>query len=131
KAIVTGGTEQPSCTFNGTVNGWAMIGFTLQRAREVDQYVMLVKGGAVGGNDQAATNTAWSSTDGYTSYGSSTDKWGQTWTVSDINAANFGAAISVLVQNGTARVDHTRLTVWSESTLPIELVHFGAKPEDH
>ena len=129
KAIATAGTEQPSCTFAGSVNRWAMIGFTLQRAREVDHRVQLIQGGVVGGSDLSSPS-AWPTTDAYSSYGGPSELWGRTWTTSDINSINFGAALSARVQNGTARVDHVRITVYSFSTLPVELLYFRATPDE-
>jgi len=125
KAISTAGTEQPSCTFNGSVNRWAMIGLVLQRAREFDHAVRLMKGGVIGGNNLASA-TAWPTTDGYQTYGGATELWGQGWSVADVQASNFGGAIAARVQNGTARVDHMRITVFYYSTLPVELLFFRA-----
>lgn len=50
----------------------------------------------------------------YVSYGGATDKWGETWTVADINDTDFGFALSAQPQNGStdARVDHVRMTVY-------------------
>ncbi|MEO8590409.1 MAG: T9SS type A sorting domain-containing protein [Flavobacteriales bacterium] len=128
KAIATNGTEQPSCTFNGTPNRWAMIGFTLQRARELDYSVRLMKGGTIGGTDLANT-TSWPTSDAYVNYGGAGNLWGQSWTIADINATGFGVVLAARVANGTARVDHVRVTVTYYSTLPVELVGFDAKPE--
>ena len=129
KAVASAGSEQPSCTFNGTVNRYALIGFCLQRPRELDYSVMLVKAGTIGGTDLANT-ISWPNTDGYVSYGGATNTWGRTWTDADINATTFGAAISSRVQNGTSRVDHMRLTVYYYSSLPIELLDFRATPDE-
>ncbi|MBK9177422.1 MAG: hypothetical protein IPM46_14030 [Flavobacteriales bacterium] len=128
KAITTGGTEQPSCTFNGSVNRWAMIGLTLQRARELDHAVRLVKGGVIAGNNLASAS-AWPTSDAYATYGGATELWGQAWNLADVNASNFGAALAARVQNGTARVDHMRITVFYYSTLPVELLYFRAWQE--
>lgn len=128
KPITANGTEQPTCTFNGTVNRWAMIAFNLQRARELDHRVQLMLAGTVGGNDLSST-TAWPTTDAYASYGGPSNLWGRSWSTTDINASNFGAAVSARVQNGTARVDHMRLSVYYFSTLPVELLHFRAVSE--
>ncbi|MBK8340561.1 MAG: T9SS type A sorting domain-containing protein [Flavobacteriales bacterium] len=128
KPIATGGTEQPSCTFAGDVNRHAMLAFTLQRPREVDQFVHLLKAGSLVGNN-LASGTPWPTTDAYATYGGATELWGQTWYLADINASNFGATLSALVQNGTARVDHMRITVFTVSNLPIELLDFRATPQ--
>jgi hypothetical protein len=51
-------------------------------------------------------------------YGGSGDKWSQTWTPAQINAANFGAAIQCVLQNGTnlpgvtAEIDSVTITVY-------------------
>ena len=128
KAIATSGTEQPSCTFAGDVNRHAMLAFTLQRPREVDQLVQLLKAGSLVGSS-LASGTPWPSSDAYTSYGGPTELWGETWYLNDINANDFGVALSALVQNGTARVDHVRVTVFTVSNLPIELLDFRATPQ--
>jgi hypothetical protein len=71
----------------------------------------LVKGGTV---QTAETKTALiTTTDAYLSFGGSADTWSTSWTVSDVNATNFGSAI--FIDNALAdtyRVDHSRLTVY-------------------
>ena len=129
KAIATAGSEQPSFTFAGTVNRYAMVGITLQRPREVDYLVRLVDAGTVVGNSLAGT-APWTTTDTYVSYGGPTQLWGHAWTLADINSSTFGAAFAAQVQNGTARVDHMRITVYVLSTLPIELLYFTAEEQD-
>lgn len=128
KVTTAAGTEAPPCTFNGSVNRYAILGVCLQRARELDHSIRLVKGGVIGGSD-LATTTAWPTSDAYASYGGSTSLWGRTWTDADINSPGFGAAIATRVQNGEARIDHMRLTVWYFSTLPIELLDLRAMRE--
>ncbi|HRH39406.1 MAG TPA: hypothetical protein PK760_13730, partial [Flavobacteriales bacterium] len=75
KAITADGSEQPSCTFAGGANRWAMIGLTLQRARELDQRVQLIKGGSIVDPDYSS-GAAWPPADAYTNYGSAADMWG-------------------------------------------------------
>lgn len=128
KAIASNGTEQPSCTFNGSVNRWAMIAFTLQRSNEFDHRVQLIKGGVIGGLDLSNTSP-WPTTDTYATYGGPLELWGRSWTTADINASNFGAALAAKVANGTARVDHMRVTVYYYSTLPVELLYFHAEAD--
>ena len=87
-----------------------------------DNIVKLVKGGVISGNDKANTLAdAWGAGSGnerydpYPSSGASTDLWGLTLTPSDINASNFGVAISAEYTGGTtgtALVDHIRITVY-------------------
>ena len=128
KSITTGGTEQPTCTFAGSVNRWLMLGFTLQRARELDNEVRLLQGGVIGGSD-LASSAAWPTIDAVATYGGPTALWGRTWSLSDINAVDFGAATSARVQNGTASVDHFAITVYIQFTLPIELLDLRAVQE--
>lgn len=125
------GTEQPSFTFNGTPNRRVMVGFSLRRARQSDNSVRLYKAGTATGNDKAQLLTDWTvNTDTYVSYGGATDLWGTTWSYSDINNSGFGAGISAIVQNATLRVDHMRISIYTYSVLPLELVHFSASLKD-
>jgi len=80
-----------------------------------DNAIRIIKGDTIGSTDKSVT-TNWPTTDAYTSYGSSTDLWGETWTVSDINASGFGAALSAIhpqdfLPGGVPRIDHVRITV--------------------
>ncbi|MCU0361514.1 MAG: T9SS type A sorting domain-containing protein [Bacteroidia bacterium] len=124
KATATSGTEAPTYTFAGTANRQLASCIHLQRLRECDQSVRLLKGGVITGNNYAQTTSAWTTTDTYTTYGGAADLWGTTWTEAEVNANNFGAVFSASVQNGTARVDHLRMTIYSFSTLPIDLLEF-------
>lgn len=124
KATATTGTEAPTYTFAGTANRQVACCLHLQRLRECDQSVRLLKAGVITGNDYAQSTSAWTTTDTYTTYGGAADLWGTTWSEAEINASNFGAVFSASVQNGIARVDHLRITIYSFSTLPIELLDF-------
>ncbi len=126
KVIAAAGTEQPSFTFNGGVNRSACIAITLQRTRALDNEVRIMKVGTPTGSNFAQTITGWSTTEAYTTYGGATQLWGLSWTVAEINAVGFGAALSARRRNGNLEVDHMRITVWSTSTLPIELLEFTA-----
>ncbi len=77
-----------------------------------DNSVKIVKGGTATGTDKASASS-WPTTDAYASYGSTSDLWGTTWTAADINAANFGVAISAIrtANSPTVRVDHITVTV--------------------
>lgn len=78
-----------------------------------DLAVRIVKGGVIGSTDKSNA-TAWPTTDAYTTYGSSSDVWGETWTSTDINASNFGVMIrgtNNAARSATARVDHIRITI--------------------
>ncbi len=124
------GTTAPSFSYQGTPNRLAAAGIILQRAQELDVNVRIVKAGVVQTTNLASTLTAWPEVDAYQAYGGPTNLWGTTWTPADINNAGFGAAISGRVQNGTAAVDHIRITVFLTSTLPIELLGFDAAPQN-
>ncbi|NQV52129.1 MAG: T9SS type A sorting domain-containing protein [Flavobacteriales bacterium] len=79
-----------------------------------------------------AKAAAWTATDTYLSYGSSSDTWGRTWVPYEINDPDYGFALSVQRTGGGAQVtlsqiDHIRMTVWySAFVLPIELLYFNA-----
>lgn len=79
-----------------------------------DDSVRIIKGGAVGSAERASG--VWGETFEWVSYGSSTDLWGEAWTPADLNAADFGVALSVLytntVGNTRAYVDQVRVTVY-------------------
>lgn len=124
QAISTSGTVAPSYTFAGTPNRQIVIYINLTCVAELDNSVRLIKNGTITGNNLAYTVSPWNTADTYTSYGSSSNLWGTTWTVADINASNFGAVLSASVNNGTAQVDHMRITVTGSSTLPVELIDF-------
>lgn len=83
-----------------------------------DSSIRIVKGGVVGSTERSGS-LAWNigcGGEAYATFGSSSDLWGETWTASDINASNFGLAISCVYFGGitstTARVDHVRITVF-------------------
>ena len=82
-----------------------------------DNRVRIVKGGTIGATDRASA-TEWPTVAAAAEYGGdglggSTDLWGETWTVSDINASNFGVAISALGINGAqASIDFISITVF-------------------
>lgn len=80
----------------------------------MDSAVRAVKGGTIQSTDKSSL-IAWpTSLDEYTSYGGPTDLWGTTWTAANINASDFGFALSVqcTAGNGGASVDHIRITVY-------------------
>jgi hypothetical protein len=57
-----------------------------------DKKVRIIKGGTIGLTDKANV-AAWGDL-AYTTYGGASDLWDETWAASDINAGNFGFAIS-------------------------------------
>ncbi len=98
-----------------------------------DNSVMIVKGGVIGGTDHASATTWSTGAATYAQYGHSSDAWGRTWTVADINAADFGIAISasfggLVLPN--AQIDHVRITVHYTSSLSATLSYFGTQCSD-
>lgn len=82
-------------------------------ADTTDSRVRIVKGGTIGATERAS-GVAWGTTDAYTTYGGSSDLWGETWTPADINATTFGVVIAGSSSNAMSRqlsVDHIRITV--------------------
>jgi hypothetical protein len=80
----------------------------------IDNAVRIVKGGTIGSTDKSRA-TEWPTTDTYLSYGDATELWGETWTPSDINASDFGTALSGKETQGnifTLNVDHVRITIY-------------------
>ncbi len=94
-----------------------------------DNSVRIIKNGTLTGVN-AAQSGLWPVADGYTTYGSSTYTWGTTWTPAEINASNFGIAISAnldAVLLPSARIDNVRITVhYNNTTLPVEMAGFTA-----
>ncbi len=77
-----------------------------------DGEVLLVKNGTIQGNNLGTTDL-WPLTESYVTYGSTIEKWGLTWTASDITASNFGVVISYQGETATsAKIDHIRITVY-------------------
>ena len=80
-----------------------------------DDKVYLLKNGVVVGSNYA-TSGDWGTSDSTQTYGGSTNKWGTTWTASDINNINMGVAFSARQNGGqsarTASVDFIRITVY-------------------
>ena len=84
-----------------------------------DASVLIVQGGAETGTDKADTTTHWPTSDAYKTYGSSSDLWGTSWTVAQINASDFGVSFACIAKAailGTDSVDfsvdHIRITVY-------------------
>jgi hypothetical protein len=78
-----------------------------------DNYVKLIKGGNISGNNNGLTSTNWPTAEAAVNYGSISDLWGLTWTPADINSSNFGVAL-VIDGSGasvTASVDYVQITV--------------------
>ncbi len=98
-----------------------------------DKDIMIVKGGVTQTLTNKAVTTAWPSIDAFSTYGSNTDLWANTWTGSDINNAGFGVAISAErnINSGApqdARIDFVRITVCYSGLIvvPLKLKSFQA-----
>lgn len=76
-----------------------------------DNAVKLVKGGTVTGDNKAGQS--WSTTQSTQTYGGPIDLWGTGLTVADVNASNFGVAISATAFNpSTALIYGVYVTVY-------------------
>ena len=80
-----------------------------------DKLVKALKAGTAVGSDYKSA-VEWGTSFAYTSYGSSSDLWGTTWTYSDINASNFGIRIQAAESVGNnigaeGRIEHVRCTI--------------------
>ena len=80
-----------------------------------DNVVSLIKAGTVTGDNKSAAGNWATATTTVASYGGASDLWGTTWTPAQINASDFGVALSVNItrDNGTvtASVDYISVTV--------------------
>lgn len=68
-----------------------------------DSDLNLIKNGVIVGSERAS-NSDWPTTLATTTYGSTSDLWGSTWTPADINASNFGVALSARNESNSTRV---------------------------
>lgn len=78
--------------------------------------VRLVKGGVIGGEDKSPENQAsFSTSDSAVTFGAVNNLWSQTWTPAEVNASNFGVAISMKNIHAStvtdARIDAINLVV--------------------
>jgi len=73
--------------------------------------------GGIGSTNKADTGSDWPSSDGTATYGSSSDAWGETWTVAKINSSDFGVVLACQLTGfsmtgGEAYVDHISIKVY-------------------
>jgi len=75
--------------------------------------VELVKGGVIGGNNNASNQQLSNPSDSVQTFGSVSDLWGQSWTATDINASNFGVVASYQSATNTSSVsiDYIQVTI--------------------
>ncbi len=79
-----------------------------------DNLLYLVKNGTIQTGSNGATNTNWPTSDATEAHPGATALWGNTWTPADINANNFGAALSARNAAGGSRtmsVDALSITI--------------------
>lgn len=78
-----------------------------------DSVVRLLKAGVLVGSNLSAGAT-WASSYGNVTFGGSSNLWGTTWTVSDINNSGFGVALEAVKASGSdvAYVDYIEITVY-------------------
>jgi hypothetical protein len=112
-----------SVTAGATINGVvAEIEHVADYSGRVKDYIVaLVVGGSVTGSNYAS-GTTWSTSEGFVSYGGSSNLWGTSLTASQVNASNFGmvlSAIGAVSAGGTAMVDSVRITIYYTAQVTI------------
>jgi hypothetical protein len=95
-----------------------------------DNSIRLVKNNIITGDDWASGSN-WPGSDESAVYGSVSETWGSSWTPADMNAANFGVAISakfsgVLGLLMTAKIDRVTLKVFFNIVLPVQIMNVKA-----
>ena len=100
-----------------------------------DNSIRLIKNNIISGTNMASTDN-WPASDGNKVYGDVNETWGSAWTPADINAIDFGVAISAKLSSGlaslflTAEIDQVSVRVFYNVVLPVELVNFKAKQKE-
>lgn len=93
-----------------------------------DNQVRIIKGGTILGNNKA-TATAWATSDVTTTYGGASDLWGTSFTSAEVNASNFGIAISAHIAGvlvaPDAQIDNIRIAIDYHLLLPVKLAYFN------
>lgn len=74
-----------------------------------DNSIKLVKGGVISGTDLSA-GAGYPTSDAYTSFGSSSNLWGLSLVPGDINASNFGVAVSAKKSDGSVITHYLKAT---------------------
>lgn len=97
---------------NGATIDGIVIEFERSNTKTDDALVQLITWGTPSGNNNSVGAT-WLVNDTIATFGSSTDKWGLTWTVDDINASNFGVAVACVgnANNADPQIDFLRIIV--------------------
>lgn len=99
-----------------TINGIRakILRFGIPGVQVTDATVQLLKAGSPVGSNKAS-GTAWPSPEAYATYGSSSDLWGTTWSVSDVNGSGFGVGIAAQLPGQVGLVggvDFVQITVY-------------------
>lgn len=96
-----------------------------------DSTIKIVKADGTIGSTNKATSTQLGATPGaYITYGGSSDLWGETWTASDINDADFGVVGSWTSATNTSAisVDDYRITIAYTAASTTSKFFFGFFP---
>jgi hypothetical protein len=125
----TSGSVAPTYQFSATPNRQVIAMICVQRARDFDNEVRLVKALAVTGTSQGV-GTTWPLADAYQTYGGPGNLWGTTVSLAEVTNTGFGFAVSARVQNQNVQVDHMQMRIYLTSTLPVELVDFNGERID-
>lgn len=128
-AIVPNGTSgnvAPTYQFSATPNRQVIAMICVQRARDFDNEVKLIKAGTIVGAN-LAVGTTWPMADAYQTYGGPSNLWGTTVSTTDVTNTDFGFAISARVQNQQVEIDHMQMRIHLISTLPVELIDFNGE----
>jgi hypothetical protein len=93
-----------------------------------DNDIRLIKNGSITGTNHALAGD-WGSTDAVHSYGNNADLWGTTLLPADVNASNFGIAVSarliaLVAALPSADIDCIRMKVDYNPILPLTLSFF-------
>lgn len=118
-----------------TINRRTFSVLALGASTTSDNSILLIKGGARVGTEHAATAVNWPTAAATATYGGAGDLWGTTLLPSDVNASNFGVAISaklvaqILSVAFSAQIDQVTVTVYSSPPiiLPITIQDFTAR----
>mgnify|MGYP001281628161 CR=1 FL=1 len=145
-----------TATFNGGLGGGSFdylkatnFGFSIDSGATIDGIEVIIErkdaGGSVtdseikilNGDGSAGVGTtnksggaAWPTSDASTTFGGSSDKWGETWTPAKINSSDFGAYIKPTSSVGlrasdVASVDHVQITVHFTAPAAASNLRFG------
>ena len=123
------GNVAPTYQFSATPNRQVISMICVQRARDFDNEVRLIRNGVVTGNNLSLSST-YPKADGIQTYGGANNMWGTTLSLAQVTANNFGFALSSRVQNRQIEVDHMTMRIHLQSTLPVELVNFEGERID-